>query len=176
MEKKRKIEVFKYNENWTRKFREEVNSLKGILGEIAVNFHHIGSTAIPGIKAKPIIDIVVEVRDLEAVDQLNKVFSEKGYIPLGENGIVGRRFFIKGSRVERTHHIHIFLEENQEVERHIIFRDYMIAHPDEAEKYSKLKDELAQKHTYDVEEYINGKNQFIRDIDEKAEKWWNERI
>jgi len=167
---KRRVGIVSYNPNWKEIYKEESKKIKNVLSDIIVDIHHIGSTAIPGIKAKPVIDILVEVKDIEAVDRYNNKMEELGYEVMGEYGIPKRRFFRKGGN-NRTHHIHIFQVGNEEIERHINFKEYLIAHPDKAREYSKLKEKLTNKYTYDVENYTNGKSDFIKEIDRKAKLW-----
>ena len=104
---KRIVEVVPHDPNWEKIFKEEAKKIKKIFKEIFIDIHHIGSTAIPLIKAKPIIDIMVEVEDINKVDIYNKQMEELGYVALGEYGIPKRRFFQKGGN-KRTHHVHIF--------------------------------------------------------------------
>jgi GrpB-like predicted nucleotidyltransferase (UPF0157 family) len=168
---KRIVGVVSYNSNWKKMYKEESEKIKNVLSDIIIDIHHVGSTAIPGIKAKPVIDILVEVKDIEAVDRYNHKMKDLGYEVMGEYGILKRRFFRKGGN-NRTHHIHIFQAGNEEIERHINFKEYLIAHPDKARVYSKLKEELANKYTYDVENYTNSKSDFIKEIDKKAKFRW----
>jgi len=168
---KRRVELISYDSNWKDMYKEESEKIKDVLSDIIIDIHHIGSTAIPGIKSKPAIDILVEVKDIEAVDQYNNKIEELGYEVMGEHGIPKRRFFRKGGN-KRTHHIHIFKVGNEEIERHINFKEYLIAHPDKAREYSKLKEKLANKYTYDVENYTNSKSDFIKKINRKAKLWW----
>ena len=168
---KRRVGIVSYNPNWKEIYKEESKKIKNVLSDIIVDIHHIGSTAIPGIKAKPVIDILVEVKDIEAVGRYNNKMEELGYEVMGEHGIPKRRFFRKGGN-KRTHHIHIFQVGNEEIERYINFKEYLIAHPDKAWEYSKLKEKLANKYTYDVENYTNGKSDFIKEIDRKAKLRW----
>lgn len=135
-----------------------------------IHVYHIGSTAIPTIKAKPVIDILVEVKNIQFVDRYNLKMKQLGYEALGENGIPQRRFFQKGGD-KRTNHVHIFEQGNKEIARHLTFRDYMIAHPEEALRYSQLKQTLAEKFPYNIEKYIEGKNDYIKEVDTMAEKW-----
>ena len=167
---KRRVELISYDSNWKDMYKEESEKIKDVLSDIIIDIHHIGSTAISGIKSKPVIDILVEVKDIEAVDQYNNKIEELGYEVMGEHGIPKRRFFRKGGN-KRTHHIHIFKVGNEEIERHINFKEYLIAHPDKAREYSKLKEKLTNKYTYDVENYTNGKSDFIKEIDRKAKLW-----
>ena len=97
-------------------------------------------TSIPGIYAKPVIDILIGVVNINNIDKYNVEMDKLGYICKGEYGIKGRRFFMKGL-YNRTHHIHIFQSDNPEILRHINFRDYLIAHSEEARIYSELKKE-----------------------------------
>jgi GrpB-like predicted nucleotidyltransferase (UPF0157 family) len=168
---KRRLGVVSYNSNWKGMYKEESEKIKNVLSDIIIDIHHIGSTAIPGIKAKPVIDILVEVKDIEGVDQYNHKMKELGYEAMGEYGIPKRRFFRKGGN-NRTHHIHIFQVGNEEIERHINFKEYLIAHPDKAREYSKLKENLVNKYTYNVENYTNSKSDFIKEIDKKAKFRW----
>ena len=167
----RRIEVVPHDPDWSNQFKTEADKLGAILGQEVVAIHHIGSTAIPDIQAKPIIDVLVEVRDVEKVDGFNTEMTRQGYRPQGEFGIPGRRFFVKGPDEARTHHVHAFQTGYPEVARHVDFRDYMIAHPEEARAYSRLKETLAQRFPHDIEGYIAGKDGFIKDIDRKAKRW-----
>ncbi len=121
------------------------------------------------------IDILVEVKDIGDVDKYNGDIEGLGYEAMGEYGIKGRRFFLKG-RYDRTHNIHIFQTENPEIKRHILFRDYIVSHPEDGKRYSQLKQELAERFTYDIEGYTNGKDSFIKEIDEKAELWFQNSL
>ena len=161
---KRIIEVIPYNPNWEQKFKEEAKNIKKVFEEIFVDIYHIGSTAVPTVKSKPIIDIMVEVKDINEVDRYNKQMEELGYEALGEYGIPKRRFFQKGGN-KRTHHVHIFEKGSPHIKRHIDFRDYLISHPKVAKEYSLLKENLAKKYRYDIDKYWKGKNSFIRKTD-----------
>jgi len=97
---KRRVEVVSYNPNWKEMYKEESGKIINILNDIIIDIHHIGSTAIPRIKAKPVIDILVEVKDIEAIDQYNHKMEELGYEAMGEHGIPKRRFFRKGGEQE----------------------------------------------------------------------------
>ncbi|CAH2466187.1 GrpB family protein [Bacillus mycoides] len=166
----RKIVVVSYENHWSEKFQMEAERLKSAMPE-TVKIHHIGSTSVPGLAAKPIIDMIMEVESIDRVDHWNERFKELGYIVKGENGISGRRFFIHGTEEKRSYHLHVFEKGNPEITRHLSFRDYMMAHCEEAEAYATLKKELAEKYTYDGTMYTEGKNEFVRNVDEKAKEW-----
>ena len=167
----RKVRVVPHDPTWSKLFRAEADRIAAVLGQEVVAIHHIGSTAIPNMSAKPIIDILAEVHDIEKIEDFNDEMMGMGYQPKGEFGIPGRRFFIKGNDSTRTHHVHIFQTGDPEVERHLDFRDYMIAHPQEAQAYHRLKEELAQKFPEDIESYIEGKDGFIKEMNKKAQAW-----
>jgi GrpB-like predicted nucleotidyltransferase (UPF0157 family) len=123
----KKIEVVPHNPRWRDAFATEAKQLAAALGENIVAIHHIGSTAIPTIYAKPIIDVLVEVRELAEVDAQSSAMQSLGYEVMGEFGIAGRRYFRKDNHEGiRTHHIHVFEVGSAQVIRHLAFRDYLI--------------------------------------------------
>ncbi|WP_349408782.1 GrpB family protein [Pseudalkalibacillus sp. SCS-8] len=168
----RKVEVTPYNSEWNVRFEEEASVLRRIFGPELVTVHHIGSTSVEGLQAKPIIDIMPVVKDIEAVDAFNDQMMAIGYEPRGENGIPGRRYFQKGGD-NRTHHIHIFQEGDPGVERHLAVRDYLRAKPEARDAYGFLKEELAERYPHDMESYIKGKEQFVLDLEAKALEWYH---
>ncbi len=170
----RKVRVKPWEEYYQVLFGEEANLLREVLGEEVLGVFHIGSTSVPGLKSKPIIDILVAVRDISKVDSFNGAMEEAGYAAFGENGIPGRRYFQKAVGDDHSHHVHVFEIGNSEIERHIAFRDYLRAHPQAAEKYGTLKARLAEKYPYDIESYQSGKGTMILEIQEEAIKWYRE--
>ncbi|MBC7880723.1 MAG: GrpB family protein [Anaerolineae bacterium] len=170
----RRVEVVPHNPNWRSAFENESKQVAVALADNVVAVHHIGSTSIPTIYAKPIIDMLVKVREIAKVDEQNLAMQALGYEAKGEYGISGRRYFRKENEAGmRTHHIHVFEVHSAQVERHLAFRDYMRVHPEDAQKYSQLKQKLAKQYPNDVDGYVNGKDEFIKDIDKKAAEWRN---
>ncbi len=167
----RTVRMVAHDPQWAQQFCEEAGRLAPVFGEQLVAMHHIGSTAISGIVAKPIIDILVEVRDIASVDSLNEPMRRLGYTARGELGIPGRRYFRKGSEEEHTHHVHAFQAGHLEVQRHLLFRDYLIAHPLEAQAYGRLKHMLAVQYREHPEAYTNRKSSFIEEMDRRARQW-----
>ena len=167
----RKVILKQHNPEWAAQFEEEAARLTAIFQPNLVAIHHVGSTAVPGIKAKPIIDIMVVVHNIEQVDAINDSMGQIGYIAKGEHGIDGRRYFRKGSDAHHTHHIHTFQNGHPEIVRHLNFRDYLVAHPDVAQAYSRLKEELARKYHSEPPLYTDNKTDFIHAVDEKAAAW-----
>ena len=158
------VEVIPYDKSWPQKFDIETNILKTTLGNVAVQIHHIGSTAVPGLAAKPIIDILLEVNSLESLDAMNDRMINIGYSPRGELGIPRRRYFSKGGD-ERTHQIHAFILGDPHVFRHLAFRDYLRGHPDTAKEYGLLKLTIAKICDNDIEKYCDGKDEYVKRLE-----------
>lgn len=170
----KKVEVVPPNAQWRNEFEKEAECLAAALGENVVAVHHIGSTAIPNIYAKPVIDLLVEVKDITELDERSSVMRSLGYEVMGEFGISGRRYFRRDNQEGiRTHQIHSFETGSAQIERHLAFRDYMIAHPEDARKYSELKRKLAEENPQNINGYMDGKDGFIKEIDRKAGQWRN---
>jgi virginiamycin A acetyltransferase len=166
------VELHPHNPNWAIIFNQEAAQLKPIFAENLVSIHHIGSTAIPGIVAKPIIDILVIVKDMNKIEELNKQLEKIGYTARGELVVEGSKYFHKGNS-KRTHHIHVFEEKHPAANHYIRFRDYLSAHPKEAKRYEALKIHLAEKHGSEREKYRAGKKDFIVELHKSAEAWFN---
>jgi GrpB-like predicted nucleotidyltransferase (UPF0157 family) len=167
----RKMEVQPYVATWPSLYREEAARLKEAFGTQLLAIHHIGSTSVPGLAARPTIDIMVEVPDIAAVDVLNPALIALGYEPYGEFGIPGRRYFPRIIVETHTHHVHVFQVGDPQLKRHIVFRDYLISHPEEARSYGRLKTDLAARFTFDVSGYLDGKDAFIKAIERRALDW-----
>ena len=162
------ITVLNYDPEWPLKYERERKAIAEILDGNGISIYHIGSTSVPGLAAKPIIDMMAVVRSLEKVDDARVKFSELGYEYLGEFGIAGRRYFRKGGD-ERTHQIHIFQADDwNNIGRHLAFRDYMRTHEKERAEYAKIKTALAQRFPYDIDGYCDGKDAFVREMEKRA--------
>ncbi len=172
----RRVEVVPHSSRWAREFRAEAERLSAALGDEVVAVHHVGSTAIPGMSAKPIIDILLEVREVERLDDLGSEMAGLGYEGRGEFGLPGRRYFAKDTDGRRTHHIHAYTTGNPELERHLAFRDFMISHPENARAYGKLKEGLAKEFPKDIEGYMDGKDAFIKEMEREALSWRRSRL
>ncbi|SED92290.1 GrpB domain, predicted nucleotidyltransferase, UPF0157 family [Rhizobiales bacterium GAS191] len=166
------IEIVEYDPRWPALFAEEVALLRAALDrDLVVGLEHFGSTAIPGMAAKPIIDILVAVRSLaEARVTAIRPLQRLGYMFWAENPKTDRMFFVKGLPpygARRTHHVHI-TETTGEPWLNLPFRDYLRAHPDEARRYERLKRDLAIQHHTDREAYTDAKADFLEEILSKA--------
>lgn len=132
------LTVVDYDEMWPTLFENERTLLQMTLGKVISRIHHIGSTSVPGLSAKPVIDILIEVANLEELDSLNQAMEGVGYTVRGENGILNRRYFTKGGN-QRSHHIHAFTTGDAQIIKHLAFRDYLIKHNDVAIQYALMK-------------------------------------
>jgi len=165
-----KVEVVDYDPKWPEIYETErlllLSNLQGVIDRI----HHIGSTSVDNLAAKPIIDIILEVRSLDALDNATAQMEAIGYEAKGEYGISGRRYFRKGKR-RRTHQVHAFLLNHDHVTRHIAFRNYLREHPNVMKEYASLKMALARTCNNDIDVYCDGKEEFVKYHEAKAIKW-----
>ena len=153
-------------------FEEEARFLSEVFGDEVIKFEHFGSTSVKGMNAKPVIDIMCLVKEIHKIDMYNAQMHSLGYDVAGEWGIQGRRLFRKGGE-NRTHHIHVYQVNHPQIERHLVFRDYLRSHPDEMERYKQLKNELAQKYD-DTAYYSKAKKPFLSEMEQRALKWSEE--
>ena len=166
------ITVVPHNPAWSHKYENEAKAIASALGTAAVNIHHIGSTAIPYIFAKPVIDILIAATSLEDIDNKSSFLKALAYETMGEFGIPGRRYFRKeDSAGARQFHIHIFEEGSAEITRHLAFRDYLRTHSNIALQYSSLKRELVRQNSSDIDAYMTGKDPFIKATEADALTW-----
>lgn len=167
----REVQLVPHNPEWSQQADQEISRFLERFSFPIIGTYHIGSTSVPGIKAKPILDFLMEVENLE--DVLNSIaeFESLGYISKGEYGIPGRQFFTKDTDGERSHHLHVFQKGHPDIERHIAFRDYLRANPDDAREYEKLKEKLAKRFPKQSGDYTEAKSDFILSMDEVARYW-----
>ena len=167
MTNQRLIEVVPYDPAWPELFNIEAPLIKNALGDNCIAVYHIGSTSVLGLPAKPVIDILPVVRDIMLVDHVTQAMNQLGYEAKGEYGILFRRYFQKGVTI-RSHQVHVFEDNNPEIERHLKFCAWMRQHEDDRNAYAKLKQELAQQHPHDIDSYCFGKDEFIANINRKT--------
>ena len=154
-----------HEEEWEREAEKTIRMLTPLFGDSAADIQHVGSTAIRTISAKPILDLAVAARDMEAVRGRIPVLEAAGVIFRGEDH-PGEFLFVMGDfeRDTRTHHIHVCPQDGVDWRNYLAFRDYMNAHPDRANEYEKLKISLAAKYASDRGSYTRGKWEFITAI------------
>ena len=151
-----------YQAAWRQLFEEEQVRLQAVIGEYVLDIQHVGSTSIPGLPAKPIIDVAVAVRSFEEAVVCIQPVESLGYTYLGENGIPRRHYFRKGDL--RTHHLHMNEVSSRDWENQVLFRDYLLRHPEAVQAYAALKIELAERFPSDREAYTLAKDPFIKHI------------
>ena len=155
-----------YVPNWPLLFRAEKERLFASLGNYILDVQHIGSTSIPGMPAKPILDIGIAVTNFEEATRCIPLLEQLGYSYKGENGIPRRHYFVKGE--PRTHHLHIIEVASEEWKNHLLFRDYLRRTPATAQEYASLKQSLSTQFATDREAYQSGKDSFIKAVLHKA--------
>lgn len=160
------IQLVEYDPRWPAMFDQEVARLLDAIGDMIVRIEHIGSTAIPGIEAKPIIDILIGVTSIEAVDSVIPELNAIGY----QHWKYPKRiFFVKGlpPNGPRTHHLH-FVELDAPDWGGLVFRDYLRAHSEEALHYNDLKRRLARQFPSDRDSYTAAKTPYVESVMRKA--------
>jgi GrpB-like predicted nucleotidyltransferase (UPF0157 family) len=162
------VVVLPYDARWPKVFRAERDPLAGIFGERAAGIEHVGSTAVPGLAAKGIVDILLGLRPLELFPADLDAMARLGYVYRGELGIPGRHFFQKGR--PPTHHVHAVEHGSVEWLKHMHFRDHLRAHPEDMQGYAKLKRELAARYPDDRDAYTEGKSPFVAAALRKASR------
>ena len=166
-----RVRIESYDPAWPLRFKCEAASISSALGTTAKAIEHIGSTAVPHLRAKPTIDILVGVVDLTAFDAGSgpRSLHRIGYEPRGELGVPGRRYFRKGASYPRDFNVHVVRDGGGLWQTNLAFRDYLRDHPSAAAAYGKLKSELISRPGGDrLEVYAAGKAAFIEDILRRA--------
>ena len=160
----RNIVVLPYDEKWAQAFLDIKSELDEVLGGLPISIEHVGSTSVQGLAAKPIIDIDVVVRRTD-VGAAIKALATIGYEHEGNGGIEDREMFkYSGKENLMEHHLYVCPEDSAELKRHVLFRDYLRAHPDAVQAYSQIKKEAADLYPHDIDSYINHKGVVIEKI------------
>ncbi|MGD0865020.1 MAG: GrpB family protein [Rhizomicrobium sp.] len=167
------VELVPHSPLWSEMAAAETLRLKGALGDVLVTVHHMGSTAIPGIMAKPIVDMIPIVTDLDALDAATPRVVALGYKSFGEFGIPTRRYFNWTDPVtgKRTFQLHCFAGDSPQIARHLAFRDYLRAHPAKAREYEAEKIRAAALHPDNTLDYNAEKNDWIKATEIVALEW-----
>ena len=166
--------VVAHDPKWAAAFETEAEAVQSALPGVPLVLHHIGSTSIPDILAKPIIDMMGVATRFDALDAQAGNLEALGYENMGAFGIEDRRYFRKcDAHGTRTHHLHVFLEGSRHIDRHLAFRDYLRVHPQEAAAYSALKQSLMADGPLSWDAYLDGKDAFIKEAEAKALAWFH---
>ncbi len=160
------VRIVSYDPKWPQKYEVERARLLALFPEAFLALEHVGSTAVPGMAAKPIVDMIGGVRSLEEADALLPALCQNGYSTSAEFNatLIGQRWLMRHAGGHRTHHLHLIVHEAPEWRRKITFRDALRSNPDVARRYQELKANLAEAIGSDREAYTSAKTQFVEEI------------
>ena len=162
------VVVLPYDEAWKKDFEEIKAELMAVLDGLVLSVEHVGSTSVPGLAAKPIIDIDVIIEDTDCFEKVKTALETIGYQHEGDLGIPGREAFkYHGKEHLRKHHLYVCAKDSDELKRHLSFRDYLRTHPEAVKEYGRIKEEGARLYPNDIDSYIEYKAPFIENIYEK---------
>lgn len=160
-----KVIVLPYDAAWADAFQAISDEIRRALGELALGIEHVGSTSVPGMSAKPCIDLDVVIRDDSVLPDVIGKLAAAGYIHEGDLGIPGREAFCyTGKQHLMKHHLYVCPEMSEELHRHITFRDYLRTHPAAAAQYSSVKEQAAQLFPDDNDRYMAYKAPCIKEL------------
>ena len=160
------VRIKPYSADWPRLFEAERARLQAVIGRYVLDIQHIGSTSVPGLAAKPILDIGVAVANFEEAAVCIEPLVALGYEYLGERGIPRHHFFARGD--PRTHYLHMNEITSDDWQQTLAFRDYLRRHPEATQEYADLKQALAVRFAGDREAYTLAKTEFIEQILKRA--------
>jgi len=172
------IEVVDYDPCWVAAFEEEAATLRVVFAERVVEMQHIGSTAVPGLAAKPIIDILVMLDKTDDINAFDRAMEDAGYRVRGEcldatiPGTPGRFYFTKETNGVRSHHVHVYAKGHWEIPDKLAFRDYLRAHNEKAAEYGELKRRIAAEYRFDNIGYMRAKDSFVKSTLAEARRWY----
>lgn len=164
-----KVELHPHNPVWAQLFGEEAARIRGALGDWILDVQHVGSTSIPGIPAKPILDIAVAVENFEEATRCIAPLEALGYVYRGELGIPRRHYFRqRNANDASTHNLHMNEIHGHDYRAHLAFRDHLRANPDSAREYAALKQQLKERFATDRFAYVYGKSAFVNGVLSRA--------
>jgi GrpB-like predicted nucleotidyltransferase (UPF0157 family) len=164
------IEIVPYDSGWPQRFTRLGRELRRALGDVARRIDHIGSTAVPGLAAKPVIDVQISVLSFEPVDAFRAPLASLGYVYRADNPERTKRYFREPPGTARTH-VHVRRAGSFSEQLPLLFRDYLRAHRADAEEYAALKRRLAELHRGDRQAYTDAKVPFSWELIRRADEW-----
>jgi len=166
-----KIEIVPYDKHWVDLFIVEANRIQKTLGECLKEIYHIGSTSIPDMPAKPVIDMMLVLDNIDDIPVISEKLSQLNYEAIRRQIIPHVSFFTKRQDSTIRFHLHLHERGSPQIRRHVNFRDYVTQHPEVADEYAHLKTQLATQFSNDSYAYVSGKDKFVQEIDAKAKLW-----
>jgi GrpB-like predicted nucleotidyltransferase (UPF0157 family) len=167
------VRIVGYDPAWPRMAAAEMALVEAALGPQAVRIDHVGSTAVPGLAAKPIVDLQVSVVEIEPTERYARPLEELGYLFAPDSDSPDFHFFGKPAERPRTFHLHVCAAGSDHQVRHLALRDYLRAHPEEAMRYGEVKRELVAKRPSDRLAYVAGKDDYVLALERRALDWLN---
>jgi GrpB-like predicted nucleotidyltransferase (UPF0157 family) len=158
------VQITPYTPTWAILFQAERACLQEALGDLALDIQHIGSTAVPGLAAKPILDMAIAVAGESAVAECVVRLADAGYTYREYRGPDQGHFFDRGRGQELTHYLHVLLIHEPAWSNYLRFRDYLAAHPAARERYQQLKEDLAAEYPADRATYTAAKAEFVQEV------------
>ena len=165
------VQIVAYDPAWPEIAARESARVQAAIGGTLITVEHIGSTAVPGLAAKPVLDLMLIVSELMALDHRRPQVEAIGYAWHGEYDIAGRRFCTLTKDGSRRVHVHCFAAGSPEIHRHLAFRDYMRAHPDRARAYADEKRRAAALHPDNSTAYNREKWAWVEQEEARALEW-----
>lgn len=162
------IKIQKYDKNWPLLYKKESTELYSLLNGLIKCIYHIGSTSIPNMPSKPMIDMLIEVSNIDEIYLIEKKLLERGYENVSRDIIPFRSFLTKRESEETYYLIHFYEVGDPQVQRHLRFKNYLLHDTESFDVYANLKLELARSFTDDILSYVCGKSRFVKSIDYKA--------
>lgn len=168
----RPYQVVEYDPKWRDIYKSHINKIEPILGNEILSVHHVGSTSIPGMWAKPNIDVMVVVHDISKIKQYRTDMELAGYVARGDYSKIDEEYFTEDlPSGERVASIHVFQSGNPEIKKHLDFRDYLTTNEDARNRYIKLKKQLVHDRKVHYRGYDDGKQKLISQLNKEAEAW-----
>ncbi len=165
------VEIVPYDKRWPDIFKEEAARIQSVLAPQLASIYHIGSTAMPNMSAKPVIDILLACENLDDIDIISKKLESIQYQQMRRQIIPHRSFFVSRFEGSLKFNLHIHERGSPQIKRHVNFRDYVIHHPEVAQTYVELKKKLAMQYSDNMSAYVSGKDKLVQAIDAKAKCW-----
>jgi GrpB-like predicted nucleotidyltransferase (UPF0157 family) len=165
------VRIVAYQPDWPVQAERELRHLRHALGRVAVRLEHVGSTSVPGLAAKPIVDLQLSVPAIEHRDDYVGPLERLGYLFVPDPDSPDYHFFGKPPERPRSHHLHVCEAGSHHERRHLAVRDFLRAHEDEAERYAAHKRAVAARHPGDLLGYVAGKDEYFRELEVRALRW-----